>query len=100
MKTFTVYILQCSDGSYYTGLTSYLEQRLEQHQKGFFKTCYTFSRRPVTLRWHEEFQDFGLAVEWEKKIKGWRREKKQALMENRFEDLVELSKNYSERSHP
>jgi putative endonuclease len=47
-----VYILECSDGSYYTGITNNLETRLRQHNEGD-ASRYTRSRRPVELRYHE-----------------------------------------------
>ncbi|MDZ7740550.1 MAG: GIY-YIG nuclease family protein [Bacteroidota bacterium] len=50
MKTnYYVYILQCSDNSFYTGITNNLERRLKQHQAGINPDCYTFTRRPLHL---------------------------------------------------
>ncbi len=49
---YAVYILQCADKSYYTGLTNDLEKRIWQHETGFFPTCYTFKRRPLKLIWY------------------------------------------------
>ncbi len=77
MKTYHVYILQCSDNSYYTGITNNLELRLAQHQEGTVKTAYTYSRRPLQLVFAEAFQDVRMAIEWEKRIKGWSRQRKQ-----------------------
>jgi len=96
MKTGFVYILQCSDGSYYTGVTSNPARRLEEHQKGVVKG-YTHSRRPVKLVWCSEEMDMVSAIENEKRIKGWRREKKEALIRGDFEALVSLSKAYSRK---
>jgi len=48
--SFWVYILRCADGSYYTGHTDNLEQRIGQHNAGAIEG-YTHSRRPVTLMW-------------------------------------------------
>jgi putative endonuclease len=50
MKTghnYYVYIVQCSDGHYYTGVTNDLDRRLWEHNTGYNKDCYTFKRRPV-----------------------------------------------------
>lgn len=49
MKKYYVYILQCSDFFLYTGITNNIERRVEEHQKGINKNCFTFKRRPVKL---------------------------------------------------
>jgi putative endonuclease len=49
MKQSYVYILKCSDDSYYTGVTSNLTKRLFQHETGFYPDCYTANKRPVEL---------------------------------------------------
>ena len=90
METYFVYILKCSDNSYYTGVTSDLENRLVQHQSGFFPESYTHNRRPVQLVFQQEFNEINLAILFEKKLKGWSRSKKEALINN---DWTELSKN-------
>ena len=91
MKTGYVYILECSDGSYYTGSTTDLERRLEQHQVGE-GAKYTRSRRPVRLIYSKEYDRIDVAFYREKQIQGWGRKKKQALIEGRLEELPELSK--------
>ncbi|HLC82794.1 MAG TPA: GIY-YIG nuclease family protein [Bacteroidia bacterium] len=55
MKNMYVYILLCSDKSYYTGVTNNLEHRLLQHHKGTDKGCYTFERRPLELMYYRIF---------------------------------------------
>jgi predicted GIY-YIG superfamily endonuclease len=85
-----VYILECSDKSYYTGSTTDLATRIEQHNAGMFQG-YTAFRRPVKLIWHQEFSDIRYAIEAERKIKGWTRAKKEALMRGDFHALHELS---------
>jgi putative endonuclease len=100
MKTYYVYILECSDKSYYTGMTSDLEKRLVQHQEGKTFDGYTSKRRPLKLVWHVECNDPNDAIRIEKQIKGWSRRKKEAIIENNYEDLVEFSKNYKEYGHP
>jgi len=49
MKTMYVYILKCSDGSYYVGVTNNLEKRVEQHQAGININAYTHNKRPLKL---------------------------------------------------
>ena len=91
MYFYNVYILKCSDESYYTGITNNLEKRFNQHQFGFNKGSYTYNRRPLTLEFHQEFNDVLQAIYFEKKIKGWTRLKKQALTNGDFDMLQILS---------
>jgi len=90
------YILKCSDGSFYTGHTEDLERRLAQHQSGFFKG-YTFKRRPVELMWSDHFSTRIEALEAERRIKGWTKAKKQALIDGDWELLSVLARNRTER---
>jgi putative endonuclease len=92
MKSYFVYILQCSDDTFYTGVTSNIDRRIAEHNSGIDKKAYTFKRRPVALLWFEEFSDPYVAFNWEKRIKSWSKNKKIALMEGRFNDLIDLSK--------
>ncbi|MGG6229734.1 GIY-YIG nuclease family protein [Tenacibaculum sp. SDUM215027] len=92
MKKYFVYILQCSDKSYYIGVTSNLSQRIFQHQKGTFKDSYTSKRRPVELVFYCEFTNIEMAIEKEKQIKKWSRAKKEVLINNEFEKLPNLAK--------
>jgi putative endonuclease len=87
-----MYILKCSDGSYYTGSTNNLEIRLYEHQSGK-GAKYTQKRLPVELVYCEEFERVDLAFEREKQVQGWSRAKKEALIANRYEILPELSKS-------
>lgn len=100
MKEFCVYILQCSDGSYYTGLSSNIEQRLLEHKTGKFPDCYTFNKRPFELVFYQVFHDFNQAMLFEKKVKGWSRRKKRALIEEKWENLPMLSKNHTQFGKP
>ena len=79
MKRAWVYVIQCSDGSYYAGCTTNLEQRIEQHEQGTFPG-YTATRRPVVLKWYGETNDINKAIATERQIKGWSRAKKEALI--------------------
>ncbi len=92
MKQSYVYILRCSDNSYYTGVTSKLSQRLFQHESGFYPDCYTFARRPIVLVFYCEFTDINIAIEKEKQIKKWSKAKKEALINGDFDLLVNLAK--------
>lgn len=91
MKTFYVYIVKCRDDSYYTGITNDIERRLQEHNYGDAPDSYTAIRRPVKLVFCETFLDFQIAEQWEKKIKGWSRRKKEALIESNWEKLKEYS---------
>lgn len=76
---FWTYILRCSDGAYYTGHTDDLDRRIAQHQHGGF--CdFTTRRRTLDLVWSESFPTRLEALEAERRIKGWTRAKKEALI--------------------
>lgn len=92
MKTYHVYILLCSDCSYYTGVTNDIERRFDEHQSGQIKTCYTYNRRPLQLVFCEMFTDINQAIAFEKQVKGWRREKKEAIINNNWHLLPDLAK--------
>ena len=83
MRTYYVYILLCSDNSFYTGMTSDLERRLVIHKSGRKQGSYTSSRLPVELKWYLECSDPRDAIQYEKKVKGWSRRKKQALIDEK-----------------
>ncbi len=84
------YILQCADGSYYTGSTKNIELRLAQHQAGE-GAKYTKKKLPVKLVYFEEYQRIDEAFYREKQIQGWSRKKKEALINGKFEKLPELA---------
>jgi len=92
MQQSYVYILLCSDGTYYTGVTSKLEQRVFQHESGFYQECYTFKRRPVQLVFYCEFTDINFAIDKEKQIKKWSKAKKLALINGDYDALPNLAK--------
>ena len=74
-----MYILECADGSYYTGSTTRLELRLQQHQNGTGAN-HTKKHLPVKLLYYEEFQRIDEAFYREKQVQGWSRKKKEALI--------------------
>ena len=98
MKSYIVYILECSDGSYYTGSAADLSLRISQHETGASPSSYTYSRRPVKLVWaSEETKRYSEALRWERQIKGWSRAKKQALIRGDFDAIHEIVKSERKR---
>jgi predicted GIY-YIG superfamily endonuclease len=96
VKAGLVYILRCSDGSYYTGCTSNFDVRIEQHRAGQIPG-YTSKRRPVTIMFVQAFPDIRDAISAERRIKGWSRRKKEALIAGDFDLLRYLSRSRSRR---
>ena len=93
-----LYILRCSDGSYYVGTThGPLESTVAQHNAGAFQG-YTAFRRPVVLIFSQRFDRITDAIENERKLKKWSRAKKEAFIRGDFEWLQELPKRKS--PHP
>ena len=74
-----VYILECTDKSLYVGCTNNLERRLKQHNNSKWGAHYTKIRRPVILKYSENFPTLKEARKRESEIKGLRREKKLGL---------------------
>lgn len=96
--SFWVYILRCSDGSYYTGHTDALENRIAEHQSGAVPSCHTHSRRPLKLAFSHEFSSREEALDAERRIKAWRREKKEGLLSGRFDLLSALARTARRRN--
>ena len=94
---YAIYILRCSDGTYYTGLTKELDARVEEHQTGAYLHSYTFGRRPVELVWSEGVQSYEEALQWERQIKGWSRAKKEALIRGDIEGIHGIVKTERKR---
>jgi putative endonuclease len=87
-----VYILKCSDGSYYTGVADgSLERRIGEHNAGTYGG-FTSTRRPVRLVFSEEFDRLADAIASERQIKRWSRAKKEALIRGDFDALRKLAK--------
>lgn len=89
---FHAYLLRCNDGSYYAGHTDNLEQRIAQHDAGALGG-YTAARRPVELVWSEGFATREEAFAAERRIKGWSRAKKEALIAGDWDRLQALPRN-------
>jgi putative endonuclease len=85
-----MYILLCSNGSYYTGSTNDIEKRIAQHQAGE-GASFTKKNLPVKLVYCEEFQRIDEAFYREKQVQGWNRKKKEALINGNLEILPNLS---------
>lgn len=85
-----MYILECSDGTYYTGSTKYLERRILEHNNGEGAN-YTKKRLSVKLIYSEEYHRIDHAFYREKQVQGWSRKKKQALMSGDADLLHELA---------
>jgi putative endonuclease len=86
-----MYILECSDGSYYVGSTKDLEHRLWQHQQGI-GAKYTSRRLPVKLVYAEEYERVAEAYAREKQVQNWSRAKREALIQGKQELLPALAK--------
>ena len=78
-RSFVTYMLRCGDGSYYVGHTDELEPKLAQHQAGTADE-YTTTRQPVELVWSAPFADRDAAFAAERRLKGWSRAKREALI--------------------
>ena len=98
MKFYFVYILKCSDDSYYVGITSNLDRRVTEHNAGKYPEAYTFSRRPVELVWYQEFLEPNQAISFEKKIKKWSRAKKEAVINGEW-DLLPILAECKNETH-
>ena len=91
-KEYGVYIVECFDKSYYTGVTNNVGRRVWEHNNDENKSHYTYSRRPVKLKYIEIYQDINTAIAREKQIKKWTRKKKEALISGRKNVLPKLAK--------
>jgi len=87
MKHYYVYIVRCSDKSYYTGITNDVLRRVTEHNTEFKPKSYTFSRRPVSLVYVESYPESMPAILREKQIKNWSRKKKEALIADNIDKL-------------
>ncbi len=93
-----VYILRCSDGTFYVGSTKDLALRLEQHSSGH-GAAYTRRRLPVTLVWSDEFPRIEDAFRWEKRIQGWSHAKRAAFIEGGIDAVVGWSARVRRTRH-
>ncbi len=96
-----VYILKCADGSYYAGSArgDTLDKRIGEHQGGEIPG-YTSTRRLVTLVYAEQFDRITDAIAAERRIKGWSRAKKEALIRGDWPLAQWLAKRPAARANP
>ena len=92
--SFWAYMLHCRGGVFYTGHTDRLEYRIAQHQRGEGKG-FTSRYLPVTLVWCQDFPTRLEALEAERRIKGWSRAKKLALIRGDWSAISMLAKGKS-----
>ena len=98
MYFYYVYILNCSDESYYTGIKNNIDKRYKEHKQGIKKDCYTFKRRPLSLQFHQEFNNVLQAIFFEKKIKRWTHAKKKALINGDY-NLLQILSEFRNATH-
>jgi putative endonuclease len=91
-KSYFVYMLLCDDGSYYTGISHDVDRRAAEHNEGIDPRCYTFTRRPVRLVYAAEFHEVEDAIAFEKRLKGWSRKKKAALVRGDWAAIVAMAR--------
>ena len=91
--SFFVYILRCADDTLYTGYTGDLKRRLLQHQSGSIPRSYTKPRRPVKLVWAGGFETKDEARAQEKKIKHWKSDRKESLIQEDTLRTVQILEN-------
>lgn len=102
MHVYYTYLILCSDGTYYTGVTNDVDRRFQEHCDGLQPTSYTAKRRPLKLVYVESYQWIQDAIRREKQLKRWSSAKKRALIMNDERVLHELAKcrNLSRHDHP
>jgi putative endonuclease len=86
------YLLRCADDSYYVGSTRDLEQRVYQHNSPDQGATYTRYRQPVLLVWSEWFDRVEDAYAFEKRVQGWSRKKREALIRGDWAALPGLAR--------
>jgi putative endonuclease len=91
-----VYILECSDGTYYVGSTKDLEYRISEYQGGK-GVKYTSRRLPIKLVYSEEYERVADAYTREKQVQNWSRAKREALINGNQESLPKLAKKDFEK---
>jgi len=92
-------MLECSDNSFYVGVTNNVGRRFIEHTTGIHETSYTFCRRPLKLVFCREFNSPIKAIKFEKQLKGWTRAKKLALINNDLDLLHKLAECGNLTSH-
>jgi putative endonuclease len=93
---FWAYLLRCGDGSFYAGHCDNLDTRIGAHMMGR-GSDYTARRQPVAFAWAQDFPSRLEALEAERRIKGWSRAKKEALIAGDWERISQLARSYGAR---
>jgi predicted GIY-YIG superfamily endonuclease len=95
-----VYILECADGTFYTGMSSDPELRVAERNAGLVESAYTFTWRPVRLIWAGVFPERDAALAVEHRIKGWSRAKKAALIRGDWDAIHGIVRYERRRRQP
>ena len=91
MEYFYVYIIKCCDGSYYTDHTDNIKKRIYEHKNQKYDN-YTASWLPLKVVYVQTFSSRNDAFFAERRIKGWTRKKKEALILKKWNDLKKYAK--------
>lgn len=94
-----VYMLECADGSYYVGSTGDIEGRVYEHQRGI-GSRYTSKRLPVRLVWAGEFESVVEAWGFERRLHGWGRAKRRALIDDHWDEIKRLARPKTSDASP
>lgn len=89
-----MYILECIDGTFYTGSTKYIVKRIQQHKSGL-GSIYTASRLPLKVVYIEEYENITKAFNRERQVKKWSQRKKIALIKKDYKALISISNKKS-----
>jgi predicted GIY-YIG superfamily endonuclease len=92
---FYAYMLHCNGGYFYGGHTDDLDARLWQHERGVIPG-FTPDHLPVKLVWNESFPTRDEAFAAERRVKGWSRAKKMALIRGDWDEISRLAKSRTE----
>lgn len=84
-----VYVLKCSDNSYYTGAARDWKKRINKHEKGGVK--YTKTRLPVKIVFLKVFDKFGDALKFESKVKSWKKRSSIEKMFSKEDNIVNIN---------
>ena len=95
MKYYYVYILKCSDSSYYTGLTNNIERRIKEHKIKLNPQSFTSRYNVNILVYYETFQYINDAIDREKQLKKWNRQWKINLIEEENKEWKDLSSDWN-----
>jgi len=93
LRVYYVYVLASDTGTLYVGVTNDLERRVSEHKLGLAKG-FTKKYKVSRLLYYEEFSNIYEAIEREKEIKRWRRDKKIALVEEGNPGWIDLAKDW------